>query len=164
MSFLVREHRPGLVEGIKRSIWLQCHDSVHAARFRGLSGFTVSRMMDIRFTISPALPNRFLVCVPRGGLNDVLCQVYRCMIYGHLEKFNYEREPADETHVLFRPRPLRLFGLRQFFVVPSKFIRSVFLIYVPIRHSQSILTGYFLDGCSHSLAKHPLNPSSPSST
>ena len=37
---------------------------------------------------------------------------------GHLEKFNYEREPADETHVLFRPRPLRLFGLRQFFVVP----------------------------------------------
>jgi hypothetical protein len=37
---------------------------------------------------------------------------------GRLEKFNYEREPADETHVLFRPRPLRLFGLRQFFVVP----------------------------------------------
>ena len=37
---------------------------------------------------------------------------------GHLEKFNFDGEPADETHVLFRPRPLRLFGLRQFFVVP----------------------------------------------
>jgi hypothetical protein len=39
---------------------------------------------------------------------------------GHREKFNYEREPADETHVLLRTGPMCFSGLRQFFVVPTR--------------------------------------------
>ncbi len=42
----------------------------------------------------------------------------RCGTSGHHEKSRDTREPANETHVLIRPRLLDSCGQRQFFEVP----------------------------------------------
>jgi hypothetical protein len=33
-----------------------------------------------------SLSDRFLYCIPRGGLNDVLVQIYKCLMYAKHSK------------------------------------------------------------------------------
>lgn len=94
---IIRGRKPSTVEQIKRYLQPIFRDPDWLLRIRGHFDSLRFYLYAIQLKYSPPNPSRFLICIPRGGLNDVLCQIQACLFYAIRTRRILLVDTADST-------------------------------------------------------------------
>lgn len=94
---IVRGRNLTLFETLKQRLYAISRDQDWLLRARSSLGLLTAKWYQLQFRLMPPKAGRYLICIPRGGLNDVLCQLQCCMYYAIKSRRNLLVNTSDST-------------------------------------------------------------------